>query len=183
MKTIFLRLMPFLLFSTILIFAACDGNTEKNTPSTSATKTTSISTTTQQVTTPLTTTTPTTTSSTSQASITLTKTATLISTTPTEANHIKIREALQYLFVPEFKPVQELIPILLTVTNPEDSPWTCDIPITFTDLDDENIVVIWVINVTLDVGETKEILVWGITMGEGRWNVKVGFKTRIIFTS
>jgi hypothetical protein len=126
---------------------------------------------------------PTTTSTTNQATITLTKTAALMSVTPTESNQVQIREAVQYLFVPEFKPVQELIPILLTVTNPEDSQWACDIPITFTDLDDDNNVVIWMINVTLNVGETKEILVWGITMGEGRWKVKVGFKTSIIFTS
>jgi len=120
---------------------------------------------------------------TSQAPIEITKTATLSGSTPSEINKEQIRQAVLDLYVPEFKPVQELIPILMTVTNPTNSQWASDIPITFTNLDDENQVATWMINVTLDVGETNEVLVWGIKMGEGRWKVKVGFKTSIIFTS
>ena len=120
---------------------------------------------------------------TSQALIQITKTATLLNSTPTDTNKEQIPQAVLDLFVPEFKPVQELIPILMTITNPTSSQWNCDIPITFTNVDDESQVVIWMINIALDIGETNEVLVWGITMGEGRWKVKVGFKTRIVLTS
>jgi len=115
--------------------------------------------------------------------ITLTKTATIVNTIPAETSKEQIQKAVLDLFVPEFKPVQAPIPILLTVTNPIDSQWTCDIPITFTDMNDETNVVIWMINVTLDAGETREVLVEGIAMDEARWEVRVGFKTSIIFTS
>ena len=120
---------------------------------------------------------------TSQTLIQITKTATLLNSTPTDTNKEQIPQAVLDLFVPEFKPVQELIPILMTITNPTSSQWNCDIPITFTNVDDESQVVIWMVNITLDIGETNDVLVWGIKMGEGRWQVKVGFKTRIIFTS
>jgi hypothetical protein len=114
---------------------------------------------------------------------TLTKTAVIENNTTTEANKAEIQKAVTYMFVPEFKPTRDPIPILLAVTNPIDSQWTCDIPIAFTNIDDEAIVVVWMIDVTLDPGETREVLVEGIAMGEGRWKVKVGFKTSTIFTS
>ena len=120
---------------------------------------------------------------TSQTLIQITKTATLLNSTPTDTNREQIQQAVLDLFVPEFKPVQELIPILMTITNPTSSQWNHNIPITFTNVDDESEVVIWMINIALDIGETNEVLVWGITMGEGRWKVKVGFKTRIVLTS
>ena len=113
----------------------------------------------------------------------LTKIATLAITTPKDIKEEEIRKAVLDLFVPEFIPAGDPIPIILTITNPEESQWTCDIPITFIDQEDEDHVVIWMISVTLDVGDTKVVLIDGIQMGEGGWNVKVGLKTRVILTS
>ena len=116
---------------------------------------------------------------------TLTKTATIISATPTDTNTEQIRKAVIDLFVPEHKPTGDPIPILITVTNPGDSQWTCDIPITFTNTRDENNVIVWMINVTLDVGETREILVVGITMSmvETVWKVRVGRKASDVLSA
>ena len=60
--------------------------------------------------------------------------------------------------MPEFKPKGDPIPILITFTNPIKSQWSCHIPITFSNIDDEEQVVIWMISVTLDVDETREVL-------------------------
>ena len=116
---------------------------------------------------------------------TQTKTATMISSTPTDTNAEQIRKAVIDLVVPEHVPTADPIPILITVTNPIDSQWTCDIPITFTNTADENDVIVWTINVTLDVGETREILVVGMTMGmaEALWKVKVGFKAEYVLSA
>jgi len=116
---------------------------------------------------------------------TLTKTATKISTIPTTADEEQIRIALIDLFVPEFVPVGNPIPILITLTNPIDIQWTTDIPITFTNTKDENDVIVWTINVTLNVEETREILVVGMTMGmaEALWKVKVGAKSRDVLSA
>jgi len=154
--------------------------TQPNTTTTTTTTTTTQTTTTPTITTPITTTA---TSPSEQTNITLTKTATITSTTPTNSPDDQIRKAVTDLFVPEFKPKGDPIPILITFTNPIESQWSCNIPITFSNIDDEEQVVIWVISLTLNVDETREVLVEGISMGEGRWKVKVGIKTRIIFTS
>ena len=116
---------------------------------------------------------------------TLTKTATKISTIPTTTDEEQIRRALIDLFVPEFVPVGDPIPILITLTNPVDIQWTCDIPITFTNTSDDDDVIVWTINVTLNVGETREILVVGMTMGmaEALWKVKVGAKSRDVLSA
>ena len=125
------------------------------------------------------------TSTTGTTTTTLTKTATIISAIPTDASTEQIRKAVIDLFVPEYVPVADPIPILITVTNPEDSQWTCDIPITFTNTTDESNVVVWMINVTLNVGETREILVVGMTMGmaEALWKVKVGSKSEYVLSA
>jgi hypothetical protein len=145
---------------------------------------------TSDITTPttITTTTPTPTKTTSDITTTpswewLTKTATPTITELVDIQKEQVRKAVIDLVVPEFKPVGDPIPILITITNPGDSEWTSDIPITFINQDDENQVVTWIVSVTLDEKVTKQVFVEGIQMGEGRWNVKVGFKTRVIFTS
>ncbi|UCE97765.1 MAG: hypothetical protein JSV74_00040 [Dehalococcoidia bacterium] len=168
---------------TIILVGACNGNSPPETTTTQTTTTVISTTTSQHTTSQPNTTTSSTTSSSGQTNMTLTKTATNAATTPTNSPEDQIREALIDIFVPEFKPVGDPIPILLTFTNPIDSQWSCNIPITFTNIDDENQVVIWVISVSLAVNETRDVLVEGIAMGEGRWKVKAGLKTREIFTS
>ena len=119
------------------------------------------------------------------ATTTLTKTATTTSAIPTDTNAEQIRKAVIDLFVPEFVPVADPIPMLITLTNPQDSQWTCDIPIVFTNEKNPDDIRIWMINVTLDVGETREILVVGMTMGmaEAAWKVKVGNKSRDVLSA
>ena len=51
-----------------------------------------------------------------------------------------------------------------------------DIPIILSDLDDSTRVVTLVINVTLDVGERKDVLVDGIKMRKGNYLVELGLK-------
>lgn len=111
-----------------------------------------------------------------------TKVATKISATPTDTDTEQIRKAVTDLDVREFVEIGNPVPILITVTNPQDSQWTCDIPITFTNLTVEHDVLVWMINVTLDVGETRVIVVQGIVMpqGEAAWKVKVGIKSGTI---
>lgn len=47
--------------------------------------------------------------------------------------------------------------VSLVVTNPGNSQVSCDVPLTFALVDDPENTVIFVINVTLDPGETKEV--------------------------
>lgn len=75
------------------------------------------------------------------------------------------------LFMPEFIPIGNPIPIVITVTNIGDSQGSHDIPIILSDLDDSTRVVTLVINVTLDVGERKDVLVDGIKMRKGNYLV------------
>jgi hypothetical protein len=187
-KNLLLRIVVLLVLTFTPILTACSSGNEVT--STTITTTESMNqTTTIPVTTDIinpTTTTPTITTSditTTPSWEWLTKTATPTITEIVDIQKEQIRKAVIDLVVPEFKPVGDPIPILITITNPEDSEWTSDIPITFINQDDENEVVTWMINVTLDEKETKQVFVEGIQMGEGGWNVKVGFKTRVIFTS
>jgi len=126
-------------------------------------------------------TTTTTTSNTSQATITLTKTATLMTTTKTEINDEPITYLVVDLFVSEFKPSNDVFPILIVVTNTEGGHGSCDIPIVFTNLSDPTNILTYVISVIFDIGETKTILADGISMKEGYYSVEVGQKeSRII---
>lgn len=188
-KNLFVRLVLLLVLTFTAILVACNGGDEVTSNNITTTDSTSP-TTTIPVTTDIinpTTTTPTTTTTsvftTTPSWEWLTKTATPTITDLIDIQKEQIRKAVIDLVVPEFKPVGDPIPILITITNSEDSAWTSDIPITFINQDDEDEVVIWTVNVTIDAKETKQVFVEGIQMGEGRWNVKVGFKTRVIFTS
>ena len=123
------------------------------------------------------TTTTTTAANTSQATITLTKTATLMTTTKTEINDEPIAYSVVDLYVPPYKPPNDVFPILIVVTNTEGSQVSCDIPIVFTNLSDSSNIVTYVINVIFDIGETKAILAEGISMKDGYYSVQVGQKT------
>ena len=127
--------------------------------------------------------TTTTTTPTNQTNTTITKTASLVSATPTVTENKPATCVVIDVFVPEFTLPDNLFSILMTITNNGSSQTRCDIPIIFRDTKEETNVIAYMINVTLDAGENREILAEGFSLKEAFYEVHVGNKIRTIRTS
>jgi len=84
------------------------------------------------------------------------------------------------LEVPEQIPPGEVFSISITLMNTSSEQENNDIPIIFTDLEDPTVIITWMINVTLNAYETKEVIATGICLEEARYKVEVGNKRKYI---
>jgi len=100
-----------------------------------------------------------------------------MTTTPIESNDELVAYSVVDLFVPSFKPINDIFPVLITVANTENRQGSCEIPIVFTNVSDPKNIITYMLSITLDIGETKVILAEGISMKEGYFKVEVGQKT------
>ena len=106
-----------------------------------------------------------------------------MTTNPEVTNDELITYSVVDLFVPEYKPPNDVFPILIVATNTVVNHGNCDIPIVFTNLSDPTNTVTYVISVIFNIGETKAILAEGISMKEGYYSVEVGQKTSRILVA
>ena len=167
------------LFTLTLLSVACGGGSTTTSIGPNLTSGTSLTTTITTTSSP-----PTTTNATAnQTNITITKTASLVPATPAVTENKPTNYRIVDLFVPEFTMPDNLFPILMTITNNGSNQTRCDIPIIFRDTKEETNVIAHMINITLDGGETREILVEGFSLKEAFYEVHVGNKIRPIRTS
>jgi hypothetical protein len=120
---------------------------------------------------------------TKQGNTTITKTATLLTMKPTITNIVPGTCLVTELFVPEFKTPQDPFPIWMMITNQAGTQSSCNIPIIFFDKVESINIMTFMVNVTLDAGETREVLVEGISLVDGLYEVHVGYRIRDIRVS
>ena len=76
---------------------------------------------------------------------------------PPPTNNIPADCQVLELILPDVVEAHALFSISLVVTNPGNSQVSCDIPITFTLVDNPEDTITYIISVTLNPGETKEV--------------------------
>jgi len=155
--------MIVILLMSVLLIASCGGVTESTTaPPTTTTTTTAPTTTTTPITT--TTTTP----------IVATTQATTTPTSTTAANNEPIAYLVLDLLLPPYGHPDDFTSISIIVTNTGSSRGSCDIPITFTEVGAPGSPITYVISVTLDPGETKEVTFDKVFLKEATYTAEVG---------